>query len=393
MQDPVGNLYNWLMGLLVGWGVNQAVSNILLTLVGILILISLAMVLDVFLVWIERKVVARFQDRLGPNRIGPWGIFQPFADIIKLLIKEDTTPNGADVFVFNLAPILSLTSVLLLWAVLPFAEVVFAVDLNVALLYIVAAGAIGTLSIIMAGWSSNNKFALVGAYRMVANMISYEIPMVVILLIPAILTSSMSMLTISQAQTKYWFVLVVPLAALVFLISAIAELGRSPFDLNEGESEIVSGFHIEYSGMKFGLFYAGELLHAFTFGAFIAILFFGGYNGPGVAQMPILGVVYFVIKALIGYWIIMWVKYTVPRIRIDHMLYFNWKFLVPFSIAILVMTAVMHKLLSGYDTPVYIVGMLVANLILGWITLEILRAQARKKRQADLAPSAVELVH
>lgn len=395
MQDPVGNLYNWLMGLLVDWGVNQALSNILLTFVGIVILIVLAMVLDVFLVWIERKVVARFQDRLGPNRIGPWGIFQPFADIIKLLIKEDTTPNGADVFVFNLAPILSLASVLLLWAVLPFAEVVFGVDLNVALLYIVAAGAIGTLSIIMAGWSSNNKFALVGAYRMVANMISYEIPMVVILLIPAILTSSMSMLTISQAQGRYWFVLVVPLAALVFLISAIAELGRSPFDLNEGESEIVSGFHIEYSGMKFGLFYAGELLHAFTFGAFISILFFGGYNGPGVAQMPILGVFYFVIKAMIGYWVIMWVKYTVPRIRIDHMLYFNWKFLVPFSITILVMTAVMHKLLSGYDTPVYVVGMLGANLILGWITIEILRAQARKKRHADAAnaASAVEPAH
>src|SRR5512137_2245307 len=142
MQDPVGNLYNWLMGLLVGWGVNQAVSNILLTLVGILILISLAMVLDVFLVWIERKVVARFQDRLGPNRIGPWGIFQPFADIIKLLIKEDTTPVGADVFVFNLALILSLASVLLLWAILPITSIIFGVDLNVALLYIVAAGAI-----------------------------------------------------------------------------------------------------------------------------------------------------------------------------------------------------------------------------------------------------------
>jgi NADH-quinone oxidoreductase subunit H len=382
MQDPVGNLYNWLMGLLVSWGVNQAVSNILLTFVGIVILVVIAMVLDVFLVWIERKVVARFQDRIGPNRIGPWGIFQPFADIIKLLIKEDTTPNGADVFVFNLAPILSLASVLLLWAVLPFAEVVFGVDLNVALLYIVAAGAIGTLSVIMAGWSSNNKFALVGAYRMVANMISYEIPMVVILLIPAILTGSMSMLTISQSQKQYWFVLVVPLAALVFLISAIAELGRSPFDLNEGESEIVSGFHIEYSGMKFGLFYAGELLHAFTFGAFISILFFGGYNGPGVTQMPVLGVFYFFIKAMIGYWIIMWVKYTVPRIRIDHMLYFNWKFLVPFSISILVMTAVVHKLLSSYGTPVYVAGMLAANLILGWITIEILRAQARKQRKA-----------
>ena len=337
----------------MGWGVNQAIADILLNFIGIIILIVVAMVLDVFLVWIERKVVARFQDRLGPNRIGPWGIFQPFADIIKLLIKEDTTPTGADVFVYNLAPILSLFSVLLLWAILPIAEVIFGVDLNVALLYIVAAGSIGTLSIIMAGWSSNNKFALVGAYRMVANMISYEIPMVVILLIPAILTGSMSMLTISKSQTQYWFVLVVPLAALVFLISAIAELGRSPFDLNEGESEIVSGYHIEYSGMKFGLFYAGELLHAFTFGAFISILFFGGYNGPGVTQMPILGIFYFFIKALIGYWIIMWIKYTVPRIRIDHMLYFNWKFLVPFSIAILIMTAVVHKLLSVWHVSLY----------------------------------------
>jgi NADH-quinone oxidoreductase subunit H len=395
MQDPVGNLYNWLMGLLVSWGIAKAISHILLTLLGIIILIVIAMVLDVFLVWIERKVVARFQDRLGPNRVGPWGIFQPFADIIKLLIKEDITPVGADVFVFNLAPILSLASVLLLWAVLPIAGVIFGVDLNVALLYIVAAGAIGTLSIIMAGWASNNKYALVGAYRMVANMISYEIPMVVILLIPAILTGSMSMLTVSKAQSQYWFVIVAPLAALVFLISAIAELGRSPFDLNEGESEIVSGFHIEYSGMKFGLFYAGELLHAFTFGAFISILFFGGYNGPGVEQMPVLGVFYFFIKAMIGYWIIMWVKYTVPRIRIDHMLYFNWKFLVPFSIAILIMTAVMHKMLSGHTTSIYITGMLFANLILGWITVEILRSQARKQRHAvDPAAQAVaELAH
>jgi NADH-quinone oxidoreductase subunit H len=395
MLDPVGNVYNWLMGLLTGWGLATSFAHVLVTFLGIIILIVCAMVLDVFLVWIERKVVARFQDRLGPNRIGPWGIFQPFADIIKLLIKEDITPAGADVVVFNLAPILSLTAVLLLWAVLPLAGVVYGVDLNVALLYIVAAGAIGTLSIIMAGWSSNNKFALVGAYRMVANMISYEIPMVIILLIPAILTGSMSMLTISRAQSQFWFVLVVPLAALVFLISAIAELGRSPFDLNEGESEIVSGFHIEYSGMKFGLFYAGELLHAFTFGAFISIMFFGGYNGPGVTQMPILGIFYFFIKAMIGYWVIMWIKYTVPRIRIDHMLYFNWKFLVPLSIAILIMTAIMHKLLSGYGTPIYITGMLGSNLVLGWITIEVLRAQARKQRHAvePAAQAVAELAH
>jgi NADH-quinone oxidoreductase subunit H len=205
----------------------------------------------------------------------------------------------------------------------------------------------------------------------------------------------MSMMSVSKAQSQYWFVLVAPLAALVFLISAIAELGRSPFDLNEGESEIVSGYHIEYSGMKFGLFYAGELLHAFTFGAFISIMFFGGYNGPGVQQMPILGVFYFFIKAMIGYWVIMWIKYTVPRIRIDHMLYFNWKFLVPFSISILIMTAVMHKLLSGYETSIYIIGMLAANLVLGWITVEILRSRTRKQRLAiDPAAQAVaELVH
>jgi NADH-quinone oxidoreductase subunit H len=226
-------------------------------------------------------------------------------------------------------------------------------------------------------------------------MISYEIPMVVMLLIPVIFTGSMSMMTVSKAQSQYWFVLVAPLAALVFLISAIAELGRSPFDLNEGESEIVSGYHIEYSGMKFGLFYAGELLHAFTFGAFISIMFFGGYNGPGVEQMPILGVFYFFIKAMIGYWVIMWIKYTVPRIRIDHMLYFNWKFLVPFSLSILIMTAVMHKLLSGYETSVYIIGMLAANLVLGLITVEILRSRARKQRHAiDPAAQAVaELAH
>jgi NADH-quinone oxidoreductase subunit H len=338
-------------------------------------------------------VVARFQDRLGPNRIGPWGIFQPFADIIKLLIKESITPVGADKFVYNLAPILSLFSVLLLWAVLPLAPVIFGVDLNVALVYLVAAGSIGTLSIIMAGWSSNNKYALEGAYRMVATMIAYEIPMLVTLLTPAVLTGSLSVVTISQAQQSYWFVLIAPLAALIFIISAIAELGRSPFDLNEGESEIVAGFHIEYTGMKFGLFYAGELLHAFTFGGFWAVLFFGGWNGPGVAQMPILGVFWFMLKALIGYWVIMWVKYTVPRIRIDHMMAFNWKFLTPLSLVVLMVTTLMHRILLG--SSLYVPGMLLTNLILGWITIEILRQVGRKNRKAAdvAAPSVLETAH
>jgi NADH-quinone oxidoreductase subunit H len=382
LLDPINVSKTWLVNLFAGWGLAPEAGGIIADLLGIVLLITAAMVLDIMLVWIERKVVARFQDRLGPNRIGPFGIFQPFADIIKLIIKEDITPAGADKIVFNLAPILSLASVIILWAVIPLATVIYGVDLNVALLYLVAAGAIGTLSIIMAGWSSNNKYALLGAYRMVATMISYEIPMIVALLIPAIFTGSLSLNTITQAQADgVWFFWLSPVGALLFLVAAIAELGRTPFDLNEGESEIVAGFHIEYTGMKFGLFYAGELLHAFTFGGFLSIMFFGGWHGPFSEQFPILGVVYFLAKALFGYWLIMWIKYTLMRIRIDQMLAFNWKFLTPFALALLMITALVHRLLLGADQWIYVTGMFVTNIVIAWITIEILRSYSRKERQ------------
>ncbi len=343
--DPVHFASNLIGGALTGWGMAAWLSALLLQLLGVVLLVSLMMLLDVFLVWVERKVVARFQDRLGPNRLGPFGIIQPFADIIKLLIKEDITPHGADRIVYNLAPIMSLMAVLLLWAIVPLAPVILGVDLNVGALYIIAAGAIGTLAIIMAGWSSNNKFALIGAFRQVAVLISFEVPMIAMLLIPTILAGSMGMNAIIQAQ-DVWFVVLAPLSALIFLITAIAELGRSPFDLNEAESEIVAGFHIEYSGMKFGLFYAGELLHAFTFGGFWAILFFGGYRLFGLEQLgPLVAAAILVAKAMFGYWIIMWVRYTVMRVRIDHMLAFNWKFLTPLAFALLMLTALVHVLL------------------------------------------------
>jgi NADH-quinone oxidoreductase subunit H len=289
-----------------------------------------------------------------------------------------------------MAPIISLASVIFLWAVVPLASTIYGVDLNVALLYLVAAGALGTLSIIMAGWSSNNKYALLGAFRQVAAMISFEIPMVVALLIPTIMAGSLSLKDITNAQVNgVWFIWLSPLGAILFLISAIAELGRSPFDLNEGESEIVSGYHIEYTGMKFGLFYAGELLHAFTFGGFLAVMFFGGWHGPWASTYPLLGAFYFVVKALIGYWLIMWVKYTVPRIRIDHMLAFNWKFLTPLAFALLIVTAIAHSLLKGLGYWPYLLGMLASNIILGWVTIEILRASSRKQRLAVEAPTPV----
>ena len=393
--DPINFIAVWLRGLLTGWGLGVDLANILLAVSGIIILIVFAMLLDIILVWIERKVVARFQNRLGPNRIGPFGIFQPFADIVKLVIKEDITPDGADKVVYNIAPVLAATAVIVLWAILPLASTIYGVDLNVALLYLVAAGALGTLSIIMAGWASNNKYALLGAFRMVATMISFEIPMVVVLLIPTIITGTMSVKGITEFQGGggVWIFILSPLAAVIFIISAIAELGRAPFDLNEAESEIVAGFHIEYTGMKFGWFYASELLHSFTFGGFIAILFFGGYNFFGLEKYPLLGVLIFLAKALFFYWVIMWVKYSMPRIRIDHMLAFCWKFLTPLSFVLLIVTALLNKLLA--TSNFYILGMLLSNVGIAWATIEILRAYARRQRKAGEVPvqPVAEAVH
>ena len=393
-NDPLKVAADWLLGIFKGWNMPEIAANILIGFLGIFVLIALLMVLDIFLVWVERKVVARFQDRLGPNRVGPFGLIQPFADIIKLLIKEDITPGGADKVVYNLAPMLSMMSVLVLWAVVPIAPKMLGVDLNIGALYIIAAGAIGTLSIIMAGWSSNNKFAMIGAFRQVAVMISFEVPMLTMLLIPTIFAGSMGMGAITEAQ-DVWYVFLAPLAAVIFLIAAIAELGRAPFDMAEGESELVSGYNIEYSGMKFGMFYAGELLHAFTFGGFWSILFFGGYRFFGLEQVnPILAIAVLVFKAMLGYWIIMWVKYTLLRIRIDHMLAFNWKFLTPLAFALLMVTAFMNALLANSPSWLYISGMFLSNVVLGWVALEIARSYSRREREkVEMPKPVVEAAH
>ena len=392
-NDPLKVAAVWLEGIFTGWGMDAVLAHVLVVFLGVFLLITILMVLDIFLVWIERKVVARFQDRIGPNRLGPFGLIQPFADIIKLIIKEDTTPDGADKVVYNLAPILSMMSVLILWAVVPLAPVMLGVDLNVGVLFLIAAGAIGTLSIIMAGWSSNNKFAMIGGFRQVAVVVAFEVPMLAMLMIPTIFASSMNMNAIIESQ-NVWYFIISPLGALIFLIAAIAELGRAPFDLAEGESELVAGFNIEYSGMKFGMFYAGELLHAFTFGGFWSILFFGGYRFFGLEQVsPFLAILILVIKAMVGYWVIMWVKYTMMRIRIDQMLGFNWKFLTPLSFALVLVTALMNTLLRGADSWLYVTGMFLSNVVIGWIALEIARSVARKERERVEGPKTVVEAH
>ncbi len=380
-SDPVGVIAAWLGGLLRGWGLSAGLVHVILTLIGVVAVASFGLLLVIFLIWLERKVAARIQDRLGPNRAGPFGLLQTIADVIKLLTKEVITPAGADKFLYNLAPVLAVASVLLLWAVIPFADKMLGTDLNVGVLYLVAVGAFGTLAIILAGWASNNKYALLGAFRTVAQLVSYEVPMVIALMVPVILARSMGVNTIVQAQSV-WYVVYAPLAALIFFITSVAEVGRTPFDLLEAESEIVAGFHIEYSGMKFAMFFAGEFLHAFTISALTATLFLGGWRGVGAAQSPLLGFLWFLVKTFAVYFVVMWIRSTLPRVRIDHMLAFNWKFLTPLALTVLIVAAVVDKAAVWASDGQRALAHLVANLVVAWITLAILRRKARRERQA-----------
>lgn len=320
-------------------GLPIEVANFLGIFLGVLLVATFPLLVTILLIWVERKFAARVQDRLGPNRTGPFGLLQPIADVVKLLGKEDITPAGADKVIYNLAPIISLMAVLLIWAVIPFSPIHVGVDLSIGALYFVAVGSLGTVAIIMAAWASNNKYALLGAFRVVAQLISYEVPLALALLIPVMLAGTMSMVGIVEAQTGMWFVFSAPIAAILFLISSQAETGRGPFDLLEAESEIVAGFNIEYSGMKFGMFFAGEFMHVFTNGMLMAVLFMGGYIGPFVDQLPLLGLVYLLLKGSVWYFISLLMRNSLPRVRIDQLMLFNWLFLVPVSIANILMTA------------------------------------------------------
>jgi NADH-quinone oxidoreductase subunit H len=315
-------------------------------LIGVLLVSGVPLVTVIFLIWIERKIAARIQDRIGPNRVGPFGLLQTIADLLKLLAKEDITPTAADRLLYNAAPILSFASVVMIWAVIPIAPGFVGVDLDIGALYFVAVASLGTLAIMTAGWASNNKYALLGAFRVVALLVSYEIPLVFALVIPVMLAGSMSMVDIINAQSHMWFIFMAPVAMLLFSISSQAETGRAPFDLIEAESELIAGFNIEYSGMKFGMFFAAEFLHVFTNGILIAVLFMGGYLGVLSQQIPPLGFLWLGLKGGLVYLIFLWVRNTVPRLRIDQVMRFNWFFLVPVSILNVILTALVLKLMQ-----------------------------------------------
>lgn len=387
-ENPVAFIAEWLRTLLMGWGVPAAVADVVLAALGAFTISLLAMLFVIFLIWYERKLLGRIQDRLGPNRVGPWGIFQSFADMLKIFTKEYITPDGADPVPYNLAPILSVASVLLVWAVVPFTSNIVGVDLTVGVLFVIAAGGFSELSIMLAGWGSNNKYALLGGFRAVAMLVSYEVPLVITLLVPAMLAGSLNLNEIVKAQTVP-FILSAPLAALIFFITQVAESGRSPFDVVEAESELVSGFNTEYSGLKFGMFYVAEFLHAFTIALLFSTFFLGGWRGPGAEQFPLLGLVYLAIKTFLVYFVVILFRGSLPRFRIDQMLALNWKVLTPLALIAVFLTALVDKLLveaglAGTNPGIVLVRaavLLVVNIVVMWVSGRILGRNTQVERQ------------
>ena len=299
----------------------------------ILVIVNGFLALGTLFTWMERKIVGRVQSRVGPNRAGPFGLFQAIADAIKLLFKEDIVPRKADRLLFNVAPIVMLAPSLMALAVIPFGAGSFVADLNVALLYVVAMSGLASLAVMMAGYASSNKLALFGSMRAAAMLVSYEIPLVMSLLGIAVLAGSMSLVDIIAVQSVP-FVLVAPLGALIFLIAISAELNRPPFDVTEAESELVAGYLTEYSGMKFGVFYLAEFSNVVLAGAIFAVLFLDGWEGPFLPSH-----LWFLIKVFGFLFVASWVRATLPRLRIDQVLTFAWKYLFPLSLLNLLMLA------------------------------------------------------
>lgn len=379
IADPVTFIVNWLTSLLSGWGLSAGVVQFILFVIGAGLLTVGPMLVTVGLIWVERKLGGRFQDRLGPNRVGPWGIFQTIADMLKIFTKEYITPTGADKVLYNLAPILAVAAVLGIWAVIPLSSTVYGVNINVGVLYIMAIGALGELGVILAGLGSNNKYALLGGFRAVAQLVSYEVPMVLALLVPVMLSGSMGMNDIAGAQ-KVPFILLAPAAALVFFVASIAENGRAPFDLMEADSELVAGFNIEYSGLKFGMFYVADFLHAFTSAMVFSTIFLGGWQGPGAEQYPILGFVYLIIKTALVYLLLLGLRFSLPRLRIDQMMALNWKLLTPLALASVLVTAIVDKLGPVGNGLIRVGALMLANLVLLFFTDRLLTLYTRSRR-------------
>ncbi len=319
--------------------VNIVGKEVVRTVVGLIGVFIVVIGNAIMLTWAERKVAGHMQRRIGPKEVGPFGLIQSFADSVKLLGKELLTPANVERPLYFLAPTLIFVPVLVTFVVIPFDGFLQVKDINVGILVILAFSSLTVLSILIAGWGSNNKYSLIGAVRSVAQNIAYEIPLLLSLLPIIFMANSFSLRDVVEAQKGLWFVFYQPVAFLIFFVASVAETNRTPFDLPEAESELVAGFHTEYSGMRFSLFFLAEYTNMFIVSAIAVTFFLGGYQGP---ILP--GVVWFFMKTYVLVFVLLWFRWTFPRVRFDQLLNFSWKILIPVSFLNLLVTGGILKL-------------------------------------------------
>ncbi|MFO1026666.1 MAG: NADH-quinone oxidoreductase subunit NuoH [Acetobacteraceae bacterium] len=317
---------------------NTAVGIVILTFLQALALLVPLLIGVAYLTLAERKVLAAIQIRRGPNVVGPFGLLQPFADALKMLMKETIIPSGANRILFLLAPMLTFMLAMLAWAVIPVNDGWAIADINVGILYLFAISSLGVYGIIIAGWASNSKYAFLGALRSAAQMVSYEVSMGFVLVTVLLCVGSLNLTDVVRAQQTVWFCIPLFPMFIVFFISTLAETNRSPFDIPEGESEIVAGFFVEYSAMAFALFFLGEYANMILMSGMTTILFLGGWLGP-FGILPQLGVLWFVLKICLCLFFFLWIRGTMPRYRYDQLMRLGWKVFLPLSLGWLVLTA------------------------------------------------------
>lgn len=311
------------------------VLAIVFTLIKILIIVVCVLTGVAYMTYAERKVIGHMQVRLGPVHTGPFGLLQPLADGLKLMSKEDMTPDMVDKPVFYVAPMLGMVPGLAAFAVIPFAPNIVVADINIGVLYVLALSSVGVYGIIMSGWASNSKYATLGSLRSSAQIISYETAMGLSILGPVLLAGSLNLKEITEAQRGLWFFIPQFVAFVIYSISAVAETNRAPFDLPEAETELVAGFHVEYSGMRFAMFFLGEYANMYVVSCMCAILFLGGYTGPLLPPL-----VWFLIKMLAFMFFFLWLRATLPRLRFDQLMNLGWKVLIPIALANLLITSI-----------------------------------------------------
>lgn len=333
MEHWFTNIAHALTSWLVSLGLAPVWADLILLFVQWTCIIVIVTLNVIILIWLERKVVAFMQERLGPNRLGPYGVFQTIADAIKLLTKEDIIPSRTDRWIFMSAPLLFITIAIMLYAVLPMGDGMAIVDLNVGLFYFISVASLSTICLLIAGWGSNNKWSMLGAMRAVAQMVSYEIPLAFSLLGVVMIAGSLNLNTIVKAQHPVWFIILQPVAFLTYFIAATAELNRGPFDMPEAEQELTAGAYTEYTGMRWALFFLAEYTNLVAVSALAATLFLGGGAGPLLPSW-----LWIIIKTYLIMLVFMWIKWTFPRIRMDHLMSFSWKVLIPVSLANILVT-------------------------------------------------------